>query len=48
MTECDEGGVRWRVQVPQPDACIGGAPSAPVRAVDCGMYQIKLGVDVLL
>ncbi|XP_030829000.1 UPF0577 protein KIAA1324-like isoform X1 [Strongylocentrotus purpuratus] len=36
MTECDEGGVRWRVQVPQPDACIGGAPSAPVRAVDCG------------
>ncbi|XP_041460457.1 endosome/lysosome-associated apoptosis and autophagy regulator family member 2-like [Lytechinus variegatus] len=36
MTECDENGVRWRVQVPQPDTCIGGAPAAPTRAVDCG------------
>ncbi|XP_072181898.1 endosome/lysosome-associated apoptosis and autophagy regulator family member 2-like [Diadema setosum] len=36
LTECDESGIRWRVQVPKPNACTGGAPAPPVRAVDCG------------
>nr|XP_006825517.1 PREDICTED: UPF0577 protein KIAA1324-like [Saccoglossus kowalevskii] len=36
FTECDSDGVRWRVSVPDPDACTGGAPPPPVRAPDCG------------
>ncbi|XP_022081097.1 UPF0577 protein KIAA1324-like homolog isoform X2 [Acanthaster planci] len=34
-TECDKNGVRWRVSVPQPNVCVGGAPEPPTRAVDC-------------
>ncbi|XP_038068821.1 endosome/lysosome-associated apoptosis and autophagy regulator family member 2-like isoform X2 [Patiria miniata] len=34
-TECDKNGVRWRVSVPYPDTCTGGAPEPPTRAVDC-------------
>ncbi|XP_074646985.1 endosome/lysosome-associated apoptosis and autophagy regulator family member 2-like [Tubulanus polymorphus] len=34
-TECDSYGGRWRVSVPQPGKCIGGAPNPPVRGKDC-------------
>ncbi|XP_070192640.1 endosome/lysosome-associated apoptosis and autophagy regulator family member 2-like isoform X3 [Littorina saxatilis] len=34
-TECDSEGGRWRVSVPKPDTCIGGAPNPPVRGKDC-------------
>ncbi|KAJ8301946.1 hypothetical protein KUTeg_020933 [Tegillarca granosa] len=30
-TECDSEGGRWRVSVPKPDTCTGGAPNPPVR-----------------
>ncbi|XP_070549925.1 endosome/lysosome-associated apoptosis and autophagy regulator family member 2-like isoform X2 [Ptychodera flava] len=36
LTECDKKGVRWRVSVPEPDHCTGGAPPPPTRAPDCG------------
>ena len=35
-TECDSGGSRWRVQVPDANKCEGGAPKPPVRGVKCG------------
>ncbi|XP_076469611.1 endosome/lysosome-associated apoptosis and autophagy regulator family member 2-like isoform X2 [Babylonia areolata] len=34
-TECDSEGGRWRVSVPKPNTCIGGAPNPPVRGKDC-------------
>ncbi|KAL5013570.1 hypothetical protein ScPMuIL_007840 [Solemya velum] len=34
-TECDSEGGRWRVSVPKPGTCTGGAPNAPVRGKDC-------------
>ncbi|XP_050414359.1 endosome/lysosome-associated apoptosis and autophagy regulator family member 2 isoform X2 [Patella vulgata] len=34
-TECDSNGGRWRVSVPDPDKCTGGAPNAPIRGKDC-------------
>ncbi|XP_064604934.1 endosome/lysosome-associated apoptosis and autophagy regulator family member 2-like isoform X3 [Liolophura sinensis] len=34
-TECDSKGGRWRVSVPKPDFCSGGAPNPPVRGKDC-------------
>ncbi|KAL8583433.1 hypothetical protein ACOMHN_057889 [Nucella lapillus] len=34
-TECDSEGGRWRVSVPKPNICIGGAPNPPVRGKDC-------------
>lgn len=44
FTECDDLGGRWRVSVPRPLKCIGGAPNPPQRVDDCttscgaGMY----------
>lgn len=44
FTECDDAGGRWRVSVPRPQTCVGGAPNAPQRFDDCttscgaGMY----------
>lgn len=44
FTECDDQGGRWRVSVPRPQTCVGGAPNAPQRVDDCttscgaGMY----------
>ena len=39
-TECDSKGGRWRVSVPAPGKCIGGAPNAPIRGKDCCKYTI--------
>ena len=36
-TECDSDGGRWRVSVPRPDFCVGGAPNPPIRGKGCGM-----------
>ena len=36
-TQCDSDGGRWRVSVPSPNTCIGGAPNPPVRGKGCGM-----------
>ena len=38
-TECDSNGGRWRVSVPKPNVCIGGAPNSPVRGKGCGKLQ---------
>ena len=35
-TECDSEGGRWRVSVPKPNVCVGGAPNPPVRGKGCG------------
>ncbi|KAH7948001.1 hypothetical protein HPB52_017604 [Rhipicephalus sanguineus] len=35
FTECDDQGGRWRVSVPRPQTCVGGAPNAPQRVEDC-------------
>lgn len=35
FTECDEEGGRWRVSVPAPLTCVGGAPNPPTRVNDC-------------
>ncbi|OWF54250.1 UPF0577 protein KIAA1324-like homolog isoform X2 [Mizuhopecten yessoensis] len=35
FTGCDSNGGRWRVSVPEPDKCEGGAPPPPVRGKDC-------------
>ncbi|XP_042895596.1 endosome/lysosome-associated apoptosis and autophagy regulator family member 2 isoform X1 [Parasteatoda tepidariorum] len=35
FTECDESGGRWRVSVPKPGTCVGGAPNPPTRVNDC-------------
>ncbi|GAB6028023.1 hypothetical protein CHUAL_002249 [Chamberlinius hualienensis] len=35
FTECDDEGGRWRVSVPSPETCTGGAPNAPIRVSDC-------------
>lgn len=37
-TQCDSDGGRWRVSVPQPNTCIGGAPNPPVRGKGCGEW----------
>lgn len=37
FTDCDESGGRWRVSVPTPGICTGGAPNAPIRLNDCNM-----------
>jgi len=37
-TQCDSNGGRWRVSVPNPNTCIGGAPNPPVRGSRCGTY----------
>lgn len=34
-TACDSDGGRWRVQVPKPNACEGGAPRPPTRGQSC-------------
>ncbi|XP_033745153.1 UPF0577 protein KIAA1324-like homolog isoform X1 [Pecten maximus] len=34
-TECDSDGGRWRVSVPEPKKCEGGAPPPPVRGQKC-------------
>ncbi|XP_064632414.1 endosome/lysosome-associated apoptosis and autophagy regulator family member 2-like isoform X4 [Lineus longissimus] len=34
-TECDSYGGRWRVSVPSPATCIGGAPNPPIRGKEC-------------
>ena len=34
-TECDSKGGRWRVQVPKPNTCEGGAPRPPIRGKSC-------------
>ena len=39
-TECDSDGGRWRVSVPKPNVCVGGAPNPPVRGKDCSKYLI--------
>ena len=36
-TECDSDGGRWKVQVPEANVCVGGAPLPPVRGKSCGM-----------
>lgn len=36
FTECDSEGGRWRVSVPKPNTCIGGAPNPPERT-NCSM-----------
>lgn len=41
-TECDSEGGRWRVSVPKPNTCTGGAPNAPVRGKDCN-FQCDAG-----
>jgi hypothetical protein len=38
-TECDSKGGRWRVQVPKPNTCEGGAPRPPIRGKSCGKYS---------
>jgi len=38
-TQCDADGGRWRVSVPKPNVCIGGAPNPPVRGKGCGMIH---------
>jgi len=35
LTECDSSGGRWRVSVPSPGSCTGGAPNIPVRLSTC-------------
>ncbi len=40
-TECDSEGGRWRVSVPKPDICEGGAPNPPVRGRECGKWSLK-------
>ncbi|KAG8189614.1 hypothetical protein JTE90_018969 [Oedothorax gibbosus] len=35
FTECDSSGGRWRVSVPKPLTCVGGAPNPPIRVNDC-------------
>ncbi|GFY63450.1 UPF0577 protein KIAA1324-like [Trichonephila inaurata madagascariensis] len=35
FTECDQNGGRWRVSVPKPLTCVGGAPNPPTRVNDC-------------
>ncbi|XP_042213922.1 endosome/lysosome-associated apoptosis and autophagy regulator family member 2-like isoform X1 [Homarus americanus] len=37
FTECDDDGGRWRVSVPSPDTCEGGAPNPPKRTHDCSV-----------
>nr|XP_053628310.1 endosome/lysosome-associated apoptosis and autophagy regulator family member 2-like [Cherax quadricarinatus] len=37
FTECDDEGGRWRVSVPSPDTCEGGAPNPPKRTHDCSV-----------
>ncbi|XP_063598992.1 endosome/lysosome-associated apoptosis and autophagy regulator family member 2-like isoform X2 [Penaeus indicus] len=37
FTECDEKGGRWRVSVPKPGVCEGGAPNPPTRTEDCSI-----------
>ena len=39
-TECDSEGGRWRVSVPSPNICTGGAPNAPVRGKGCGKCTV--------
>jgi len=39
-TQCDSSGGRWRVSVPNPNTCIGGAPNPPVRGKGCGSYYL--------
>lgn len=34
-TECDSAGGRWRVSVPRPNICVGGAPNPPIRGKGC-------------
>lgn len=34
-TECDGDGGRWKVQVPKPGKCTGGAPRPPERGTSC-------------
>ena len=41
-TECDSDGGRWRVSVPKPKTCLGGAPNPPVRGKGCGECASKL------
>jgi len=41
-TECDSAGGRWRVSVPKPGICTGGAPNAPVRGKGCD-FTCKAG-----
>ncbi|XP_041348506.1 endosome/lysosome-associated apoptosis and autophagy regulator family member 2-like isoform X2 [Gigantopelta aegis] len=41
-TECDAHGGRWRVSVPSPNKCIGGAPNPPVRGKQC-TFKCKEG-----
>ena len=39
LTDCDSAGGRWRVQVPEPQTCVGGAPQAPLRLTQCCQWQ---------
>ena len=41
-TECDSLGGRWRVSVPKPSTCVGGAPNPPIRGKDCSKFLMKM------
>ncbi|XP_076341367.1 endosome/lysosome-associated apoptosis and autophagy regulator family member 2-like isoform X1 [Tachypleus tridentatus] len=51
FTECDSYGGRWRVSVPTPKRCVGGAPNPPTRVNDCmtaceaGTYYNRTHLD---
>lgn len=53
FTECDQYGGRWRVSVPKPDTCVGGAPNPPTRINDCttscdaGNYYNRTSLECL-